>query len=73
MTKYHRDLTRKIEAAGVTVVGWNFNCKHAVCHFLDGSGAELKYYTGRTPSDHRVAIKVTKDIVRMAKAAKAKA
>ena len=68
MTEHHRELTRRIEAEGVTVVGWTETGKHAVCHFLDAAGVKRRYFTGRTPSDHRVAIKVTRDIVRMAKA-----
>lgn len=70
MNKHHRELTKRLEAEGVDVVGWSETSKHAVCHFLDAGGLVRRYFTGRTPSDHRVAIRVTRDIVRMARVAK---
>lgn len=65
MKKHHRELTRRLEAEGV--VGWTLGRQNAVCHFRDAAGQVRQYFTGQSPSDHRAAMKATRDIVRMAR------
>jgi len=63
MQKWHRELLRRLQEAGVMITGFQQRSNSTVIDVSLG-GATLRYYTGISPSDGRAADNAFHDILR---------